>query len=47
MEETKSLDYIEKNILGKGGLAPALESSGLGAGYARHRVRDAGRPGLL
>ena len=31
----KCLDYIGKSLWGKGSPAPGLESSGLGAGYAR------------
>lgn len=43
-ERSKCLDYIGKR------LSSGLESSGLGAGYARLGLKDAGRtgrPGLL
>jgi hypothetical protein len=34
-EKTKCLDYIGRSLWGKGSPGPGLESSGLGAGYAR------------
>ena len=34
-EESEMSGYIGKSLWGKGSPAPGLESSGLGAGYAR------------
>jgi hypothetical protein len=41
--EQKHLVYIGKSLWGKGSLAPEPECSGLGAGYSRSGLKDAGR----
>ena len=46
-ERPKYLHYIGKILWEIGSPAPKLERSGLGTGYARKRLKDARRPGLL